>query len=220
MTATQATDEQKEELMQTLKFTPRTYRLEMAGYGGEVVIGTVDPEAYDYFVENDIDLDEFAYDWENEMGVPEDKMPFNPGEWHDCDDLAHENGVEMFSSCRVTVYDENNDEVWSHSLDVGELDEDGIEVEGVSEHYVNWNDGKVVFYGQNFEKGLFFGGDIELTAPFDPKKLKFLTDDIDGWEICNYVSYAGVDINNDDYDTTGKSSTYEFFDLRKQDEDA
>jgi len=218
--ATQVTDEQKEELMQTLKFTPREYRLEMAGYGGEVVIGTVKPEAYEYFVENDLDLDEYAYDWENEMEVPEDKQPFVPGEWHDCDDLAHENGVEMYSSCRVYVYDENGDEVWSHSLDINELEDSGIDVEGVSEHYVNWNDGKVVFYGQNFEKGLFFGGSFELTAPFDPKKLKFYTDDIDGWEICNTVTYAGEDIFSDDYDTTGKSSTYEFFDLRKQGEDA
>jgi hypothetical protein len=219
--ATTATDQQKEELMETLKFTPRTYRIEMTGYGGEVVIGNVNEEAYEYFVENEIDLDEFAYDWENEMEVPEDKMPFTPGEWHDCDDIAHENGVEMYSSCWVTVYDENGEQVWEHNLDTADLYEDGIEVEQVTEQYVNWHDGKVVFYGQNFEKGLFFGGDIELTAPFDPKKLKFLTDDIDGWEICSCITYADQDIDNDDYDTTGKSSTYEFFDLRnKNEEDA
>ena len=215
-----ATEDQKEELMQTLKFTPREYRLEMSGYGGEVVIGTVEPEVYEYFVENDIDLEEYAYDWENEAGVPDDKQPFEPGSWHECDNIAHENGVEMYSSCWVTVYDENGEQVWEHNLDVGELDEDGIEVEGSSEEYVNWHTGKVVFYGQNFEKGLFFGGPFELTAPFDPKKLTFYTDDIDGWEICSSVSYAGVDIDSDDYDTTGKSSTYEFFDLRNTDEEA
>ena len=220
MTATTATDEQKEELMQTLKFTPRTYRVELLGYGGEVVIGTVDPKAYEYFEENDLDLDEYVYDWENDMGVPEDMMPFNPGEWHDCDDIAHENGVEMFSSCVIRVSDENGNEVWEHGLDIGDLDESGIEVECMDEQYVNWHTGKVVFYGQNFEKGLFYGADLELTAPFDPKKLKLFTNDIDGWEICNYVTYAGVDLDSDDYDTTGKSSTYEFFDLRKTDEEA
>ena len=215
-----ATEDQKEELMQTLKFTPREYRLEMSGYGGEVVIGTVEPEVYEYFVENDIDLEEYAYDWENEAGVPDDKQPFEPGGWHECDDIAHENGVEMYSSCWVTVYDENGEQVWEHNLDTSDLDADGIEVECFGEEYVNHHEGKVVFYGQNFEKGLFFGGQFELTAPFDPTKLKFLTDDIDGWEICNYVSYAGEDIDSYDYDTVGKSSTYEFFDLRNTGEEA
>ena len=31
-----ATEQQKEELMQTLKFTPRDYRIEITGYGGEL----------------------------------------------------------------------------------------------------------------------------------------------------------------------------------------
>ena len=44
--------EQQEELIQTLKFTPRTYKIHMWGYGGERVLGTVSREIYDYFKEN------------------------------------------------------------------------------------------------------------------------------------------------------------------------
>ncbi len=44
-----ATEQQKEELMQTLKFTPRNYRVEIWGYGGEIYWGTVDRKIYDLF---------------------------------------------------------------------------------------------------------------------------------------------------------------------------
>ena len=36
-----ATQEEKQELIDTLKFTPRTYTVAMYGYGGEVVMGKV-----------------------------------------------------------------------------------------------------------------------------------------------------------------------------------
>ena len=37
-----ATTEQQQLLIDTLKFTPRTYTIQMWGYGGEKVMGTVD----------------------------------------------------------------------------------------------------------------------------------------------------------------------------------
>ena len=44
-----ATIKEQEELIQTLKFIPRTYRIELGAYGGEVYIGSVDRKIYDYF---------------------------------------------------------------------------------------------------------------------------------------------------------------------------
>jgi len=203
-----ATSEQKEQLMGYLKFTPRTYSITMSGYGGEVVMGRVHRKTYDYFKENNIDLDEYASSWDD-TEVPEDLQPFSPGAWHECDDIVHECGVEMSLSCTVRVYDENQQEVWSHSLCPSELSESGIEVECFSEDYSDEQpDGTVVFYGQNFEKGLFFEAGLNLTEPFDPKHLKFLYSDVDGWEICNTVEYRGESLDSENYDTVGKSSSY------------
>jgi len=44
-----ATKKEKEELIATLKFTPRTYKIELGAYGGEVYAGRVDRKIYDYF---------------------------------------------------------------------------------------------------------------------------------------------------------------------------
>ena len=38
---------EQEKLIQTLKFTPRSYNVSMWGYGGEVVMGTISREIYD-----------------------------------------------------------------------------------------------------------------------------------------------------------------------------
>ena len=43
-----ATEIEKQELMDTLKFTPRNYTITLSGYGGEIAVGTVDRKVYDY----------------------------------------------------------------------------------------------------------------------------------------------------------------------------
>jgi hypothetical protein len=43
--------------------------------------------------------------------------------------------------------------------------------------------GEVVFIGSSNEKGTFFEGEIELTAPFDIEKLELYYDEVDGEEL-------------------------------------
>ena len=64
-----ATIEEKDKLMETLKFTPRTYRVELTGYGCETVIGEISSEAYDYWIaqedQDDQTLDDYVADCQN-----------------------------------------------------------------------------------------------------------------------------------------------------------
>jgi hypothetical protein len=201
-----ATNEGKQELIDTLKFTPCTYALSLTGYGGEITLGTVDRKIYDYFEENGISLDEWNNDWDDELEVPYELQPFPPSCWYECDNLAHQSGVELSLSNYITVEDENNNEVWSHTLDPADLSEIGVEVEEVEEVYSSEQPaGTVVCYGQSVEKGLFFRGEIKLTSPFNPKKLKINYSDIDGWRLVSSVIYDGEELESWDYDTTGKS---------------
>ena len=214
-----ATTKQKEELIAVLKFTPRTYKVMLSGYGGEIVLGSIPREQYKYFIDNDIDLEEFANDWDNEMEVPEDMQPFTPGEWHECDDIAHENGCELDGSNYITVIDEHGKEHWQSNLDHSTLVAAGIEVDGSTEECENRADREntVGFIGQNTEKGTFFDANLELTEPFDPTKLSINFTDVQGWCLINGVTYDGVDIEgHDGYDTTGKGSEYKFCDTGKE----
>lgn len=199
----------KEKIFEILKFIPVTYKIELTGYGGAIVMGKISKKAYEYFKNNDIDLAEFAYDDDNELNVPEDCRPFEPGMWHECDDLCNQTNVEMSSLSYVTIYDENNEIVFQSDLNTDTLEKNNINIEECEEIYVVDQPGiTYVYFGQIFEKGLFFSGELKLTKPFDITKLKFYYGDYEGWLICNSVTYDEEDIENQDIDTSGKGTNH------------
>jgi hypothetical protein len=204
-----ATLEQKQELIDVLKFTPRTYKISMWGYGGEKVMGTVSQESWDYCMENSVDLSDIAWnhDAAEDMGLDPDMLPFPPGSWYECDSMGHCNGVSRDSGT-LQIEDENGETVLEKEL--GEWDdEDSPEFECIDESYIGQcKEGEIVFIGSSNEKGTFFEGDIELKAPFDIRKLKLCYEEVDGEEIVSGVIYNGEDIDNYGGSTDGKSSDF------------
>ncbi|CAB5215180.1 hypothetical protein UFOVP190_435 [uncultured Caudovirales phage] len=199
-----------EQLVEVLKFTPRTYKISMWGYGGEKVMGTVSQESWDYCMANQVNLQDIAWnsDAAEDMGLDADKLPFYPGSWYECDSMAHVNGVSRDAG-HIQIEDENGEIVFEKSLE----DLDGCE--GSPEWACNdeaWigsrKQGEIVFVGSSNEKGTFFEGEIELRAPFDIELLQLGYDEVDGEEIVNYVSYDGEDIDNFGGSTDGKSSDF------------
>ena len=205
-----ATQEEQQLLIDTLKFTPRTYKISMWGYGGEKVMGTVSREVYDYCVDNQVDLSDIAWnsDAAEEMDLDEDMLPFPPGSWYECDDMAHTNGVSR-NAGTVQITDENDETVFEKSLEDCDGGEDSPEWSCFDEAWIGSKPaGTVVFIGTSNEKGTFFEGEIELTAPFDITKLTLQYDEIDGEELVNSVTYDGEDIDNNGGSTDGKSSDF------------
>lgn len=200
-----ATKKQKQELIDTLKFTPRTYRIMLQGYGGECYAGRVDRKIYEYFREQKIDIAEYASSWDGFDDMPQEMKPFEPGAPFECDNLFHASGMEMSDLNEVEVFDENDNVIWSCAAGFSELEDAGVTVEcGGGEDLDDLELGEVVFWGGQGEKGCFFDGEIYLKAPFDPKKLTVYYENCDGWYIVNTVEYDGEYIETDGYSTTGK----------------
>lgn len=200
-----------EKLIEVLKFTPRTYSIQMWGYGGEYAMGSVERKVYDYFRQRRLDLSDFAWDcdYAEENNIPEDMWPFPPGAWYECDGMAHVNGVDMRAGT-LQILDENGDTVLERELE--SLDGTDIEISCGDEVWVDMKPaGAVVFIGTSHEKGTFFEGEIYLKEPFDPEKLSITYDDIDGNEIVSMVTYDGEDIENYGGSTNGKSSDFGFY---------
>jgi hypothetical protein len=213
-----STIEEQEKLLQVLKFTPRTYRIQMWGYGGEYVMGTVDRKIYDYFRHRRLSLSDFAWDsdYAEDNNIPEDMCPFPPGSWYECSDMGHTSGVDR-NAGTLQIDDENGDTVYQRELEniSGYEDSEGNpepEWAGGEEVYIGSKPaGTVVFLGVSNEKGTFFEGEIELKQPFDPRKLELGYDEFDGNEIVNRVTYDGVEIDNWGGGTNGKSSDFGFY---------
>lgn len=212
-----ATKKQKEELMEILKFTPRTYTVNISGYGGEIAMGRIDLKTVEYFKKNKISVSEYASSWgepgdDDYIEVPENLEPFPQGSWYECDNIEHNSGAE-FGGATITVYDENGNEVWEQELGHN-LEDHGCEVECFCcEDIEDYCDDKTgVFVGQSFEKGGFFEAELELKQPFDPAKFKFTYSDIANWAILNVVEYDGEELDGSNgYGTTGKSSSFTFY---------
>jgi len=206
-----ATQEEKEQLLQILKWTPRTYKISMWGYGGEKVMGTVDRKIYDYFKQRRLDLSDFAWDsdYADENEIPEDMWPFPPGSWYECDNMAHAHGVSR-NAGTLQIEDENGDVVYERSLeDCDGGSDDSPELSCNDEVWIDEKPaGTVVFIGNSNEKGTFFEADLPLTTPFDITKLTLNYDEIDGEELVNSVEYDGEDIDNWGGNTDGKSSDF------------
>jgi len=204
-----------EKLLETLKFTPRTYKIRLWGYGGEYVMGEVDRKIYDYFKNRRLDISEYAWDgdYADNNNIPEDMQPFYSGSWHDCDGMGHCWGVDR-SAGTIQVEDENGDVIYEKELDdvtgFGEDDENPDPEWSCGEEI--WIDmkpeGSVVFIGVSSEKGTFFEGNLELKSPFNPGKICLNYDEIDGNEIITSITYDGEDVENWGGDTTGKSTSF------------
>lgn len=191
--------------------TEKTYKLSTWGYGSETVIGNVSKETFEYFIDNDIDIDDYANDWDDVIIVPEQLKPFSSGEWYTCDDIFHENGIEMCSHSTITITDENDKEVWTHNLDVFDLNELGVDTTEISETYIkDLPKGNVVFFGCIVEKGEFNVCEFNIKGEFDYKKLAIRFDDVEGSTLLNTITYDGVEVDTDFGSTDGKSSEFRF----------
>jgi hypothetical protein len=205
-----ATKQEKQQLIDTLKFTPRTYTISMWGYGGEKVMGTVDPKVWDYCLKHRVDLVDMAWgDYDEiveEQGLDPDMLPFTPGSWYECDNMAHVSGVSR-NAGTIQILDENNNTVFEKSFDDCNGCEDSPQWACQDEVWIGMRKkGEVVFVGSSNEKGTFFEGEIPLRAPFDIEKLELYYDEVDSEEIINCVYYDGEEIENWGGGTDGKSS--------------
>ena len=79
---------EQRELLQTIKFPPRLYKIEISGRGGEIVIGSVSREAYDYLEEYEIDINDMIEDEDNELEIPEEYLFIENGLWEECDKIG------------------------------------------------------------------------------------------------------------------------------------
>ena len=203
-----ATKKQKQELMDTLKFTPVKVRMLIQGYGGECYAGRVDRKIYEYFKAQRIDMEEYAGDWDGIFNdnVPRELQPFSPGSPYDCDGLFHASGAELSDLNEIRVDSDDGQELWVHNCGYSDLEDSGATVNQMGgEDLDDLDENEVVFWGGQGEKGCFFDAEFVLKQPFDPKKLTIGYENCDGWYIINSVEYDGEELDGTGgYSTSGK----------------
>lgn len=210
-----ATKKEKEEMLEILKFVPLNVTVYINGYGGECYIGKVSRETYEYFKSKKIDIEQYASDWDGLFDdVPAEHKFFEPGSPYECDNLMHGSGATMDDTSTISIEDANGNVIWSSDLTISTLIEKGVQVDSSADDYDSEDeeDGTVLFWGGQGEKGCFFVGEFVLTSPFDPTKLRISYANGDGWFLSNSVEYDGEELDGSSgYSTTGKWTEHKFW---------
>ena len=229
-----ATQEQKEKLVEILKFTSCTYTISISGYGREHVVGCIpNQSSIKYLKDNNIqwehalfmDLDEWVDDGHK---LPDHPLIDDDGvyarDWSELDDICRCWGAERGVYTYISIDDENGDPVIEFSTDYETLTNLGVSYESESEVDID-NVEKAQQYRKkgrwiaevcNFEEGTFFVGDIELTQPFDITKLLVYASTInESPDIINGVSYDNNPIGYLDNNIINNSIESNLIDLEE-----
>lgn len=204
------------------------YNLYAERYGGETVIGEVNEAFVDYWIdrvddEGDHDLVEFLTDWDIEM-PPEDALDdpdsapfptenFEPGQWHELDDIEHLSSCYADADIRVVPLDADGEEDNENEFYVPIVN---LYAMYSREAYIDsttpdWNTANrdeyipvVTFHSG--EKGGFWNATLELDEPFDQKLLSVGNIETHLCEMTEALFYnkEPVEFEYDYADTTGK----------------
>ena len=186
------------------------YRIEFHGWGVELIVGSCTEKMYNHFKENDIDVtDHMCGNMEDELskdihdGLTEDTK-------YDNDDLYHNFGPYLNQNTTMRVFNENEEEVYSCSMEYKNGDKWDTECE--QEIIVNDFDPEYVIVGQENSKGYQAEYILELKdeEEFDQSKLMILFEDFDeSFDIITGLRYNDVDLQcTGDLSTTGKDANW------------
>jgi len=180
-------------------------KIEIYGYGGELVIGSIPKEKYVYWkLREEEELSDHVLGNldDEELGVTEG---MELGEWYDLDNIEHMHGVS-YDSGHVYVTDDEGNEIFSKTFSE-------IEDLPTCENVMSWEYGfdtdetehKYVFMAYSAEKGTFSAlnvpGDV-----FDPSKLKITIREAEGFQLIDGFWYEHPDtVDAEDLNTDGKS---------------
>jgi len=150
------------------------YELTMGRIGGEVVVGSITKEQYDYWVgKNDSDIyQHFLEDDIEESEVPSDAWIGN--RWFEMDNVEHLNGCELSIANSINVWSTGNERtcVFECDLDEGTLEKEEVKIQLNEVNFKELKEGYYFMYHPLEKGGLTI--EIETENEFDSKMLTLI----------------------------------------------
>ena len=218
-----ATIKEKKKLIRTIKTPNRFFRLNFSRYGGEVAMGTITKDQYEYWSDNDgfeeymVAVDYDPVDANKE--IPKRAQFDQP--FYEYSNICHLSGPEWDDSQTVyieeidkngkPIEDDDGNFVQDIQYDFGDLKSLGAEIICSEEHHTGSKSCENEYYvfGQYFNKGGWHTPDIIKTGPdgIEIDKLKIRYVNADGFKVFNDIEYDGEEYYLEE-DSTGKSSSF------------
>lgn len=212
---------EQEKLIRTIKNPERYFKVEFGRYGGEVAMGEITKEQFEYWEGKDDELAEHfsSVEWGDDDGTPKEAK-FTK-QFYEYEDICHSCGPELSDGqyMMLTEVDKNGDYlknpdgsfVEDEKIEMGDFEKKGVKVNCTAEHHSGSDSCKDKYYvfGQYFNKGGFYPEENIKTGPggFDFKKMQINYENCDGFKVFNSFIYDGEEHYLQE-DSTGKSSSF------------
>ena len=186
--------------------------LQVNGYGVETFAGNVEAATYQYFEDNDIDLEDYSNDvqWgDDDCQVPEEHN-FGGHGLYEVDNLWHVNGAYLTEDTQIELVNGSEDTIWSSNCDTESLESQGIKLICVSsqEDIFDSLDLKtVVMIGRIFHQGCTFETQLQDIENFDPNNLTIYYHEDESGRIIKKIEYNDTELENGN-STSGSGSEY------------
>jgi len=216
---------EQKKLIRAIKTPERFFKVEFGRYGGEVAMGEITEAQFSYWEGNDEGLAQHIneIDW----GPDEQTIKDIPEEarftkqFYEYEDICHTSGPELSDGQYMNISetdkdgnalrDEDDNFLEDRNIDMKDFKKLGVKVKCIAEHNSGSESCKDKYYlfGQYFNKGGWYTGDLIKTGPegFDTKKMSIEYEDCDGFKVFNSFNYDGNNFYLEE-DSTGKSSTF------------
>ena len=218
-----ATIKEKKKLIRTIKNPNRFFRLNFSRYGGEVAMGTITKDQYEYWSDND-GFEEYMVAVDYDPTDANKKIPKRAQfdqPFYEYGNICHMSGPEWDDSQTMYIEeidkngkpmeDEDGNFVQDIQHDFGDLESLGAEIICSEEHHAGTKSCENEYYvfGQYFNKGGWHTPDIIKTGPdgIEIDKLKIRYVNADGFKVFNDIEYDGEEYYLEE-DSTGKSSSF------------
>ena len=218
-----ATIKEKKKLIRTIKTPNRFFRLNFSRYGGEVAMGTITKDQYEYWSDND-GFEEYMVAVDYDPTDANKKIPKRAQfdqPFYEYGNICHMSGPEWDDSQTMYIEeidkngkpmeDEDGNFVQDIQHDFGNFESLGAEVVCEEEHHEGSKSCENEYYvfGQYFNKGGWHTPDIIKTGPdgivMDKLKIRYVN--ADGFKVFNDIEYNGEEYYLEE-DSTGKSSSF------------
>jgi hypothetical protein len=189
----------------------KTYKIILQPYGARYLISTVRQDLYQYLKKHDIEVEDYMESYK-ELDIPKYMKPnFDENDeyssWSEDFGCEEYTGICLSNSCRIEVYDDN-DVIWSSPLDIKSLKKCGIQVED-SENSLNLSVAGTIFFVGQYNSKDFIEYELKTKDKFNPKLLKFETDNVNDDIFITNVEYGEDDL--DWLDGGGEDKGWSFF---------
>jgi len=168
------------------------YKIEVRGYGLEIVYAKISKKIYSYWKSKNIN--DLSPEIEQADEHPAEMVFIEGYDWSSKDDLGHFEGPSFSFESEIIVYDEGSGKkVWRSNLGEMNLPDEIQESIDSDEFFIDENVHKFIFSGIRSLSGIFYCNSFE-AKKFELKKLGLKTIDVMGHVLLIGITYDDIDI--------------------------